>query len=248
MTISYNLYERGASLMLTLPDASNIPIPAVREAVDKFAKRVEQHRAARASEAQASDTVRLVKQEVEAEAANAAEDGGSVPAKKLAKRLRDSEVLLQEARIVLDARSAALRKAHTNVREVIKLHTPAWRESALERVDTSILRVTSARETLRKAGADLTENLAVLGLLDRLPVDNIPVMVPGGKSELFLSMALESIGSAIGEARDTLDVQKGAAVSEPDVIVEVPGEDTVSTLPSKPAGDDEFDFEIEADE
>ena len=100
----------------------------------------------------------------------------------------------------------------------------------------------------RVQGVDLARGLAVLGMLDRLPVDNIPVMVPSGKSELFLSMALESIGSAIGEARDTLDVQKGAAVSEPDVIVEVPGEDTVSTLPSKPAGDDEFDFEIEADE
>ena len=247
MTIQYNIHGEGGSLMLTLPDAGSIPIPDVREAVEKFAKRVEQHRTARSVLADADEAVRLVKQEVELEAADAAEDGGSVPAKKLAKRLRDSEAALDEARIVFRARDAALRKAHSKVRTVIRHHSPAWRATVLERVDASILRVTSAREMLRKAGAELDENLSVLGLLERLPLDNVPVLLPLGKSSMYLSEAFESIGAAIGDATETLDSQKGAAASEPDVIVEVPSEDTVVDPATKPIAE-ALEFEIEADE
>lgn len=247
MTINYNIHGEGGSLLLTLPDSANIPIPDVRAAVEKLTKRIEQHRTARAELAKASDAVQLVKQQVELEAADAAEDGGSVPAKKLAKRLRDSEAALDEARIVFHARDAALRKAHTKVRQVIKHHTPAWRAAALEHVDTSILRVTSAREMLRKAGAELDENLSVLGLLERLPLDNVPVLLPLGKSSMYLSEAFDSIGAAIGDATETLDSQKGAAASEPDVIVEVPSEDTVDAAES-PAAGEAVEFEIEADE
>lgn len=250
MTVTYNLRSReGASLLLTLPDPSRIPVPAVREAVEKFAKRAAQHREARAAFAAADDAVSRARGEIDAEAADAAEDGGAVPAKKLVKKLRAAQDALDEARIEFDARDTALRKAHTRVVETIRHHAPAWRAETLAKTDATILRMTSARETLRKAGVDLDESLSTLGLLDRLTdglrlrgmadarVDNVPALVAVDASAMHVSIALDEIGSAIGEALETLDVQRGAERSTPDVVVPVPGEDQADEKPTPAAAD-----------
>lgn len=250
MTVSYNLRNRdGASLLLTLPDPARIPVPAVREAVEKFAKRAAQHREARAALAAADEAVTRARGQIEAEAADAAEDGGVVPAKKLVKKLRAAQDALDEARIEFDARDTALYKAHGRVVETIRHHAPAWRAEALGKADATVLRMTSARETLRKAGVELDETLSVLGLLDRLTdglrapgmnearVDSIPALVAVDRSDMHVGIALEEIGSAIGEAMETLDVQRGAERSTPDVVVPVPGEDQIDeTSASTPAG------------
>lgn len=241
MTISYNLHSRDSgSLMLTLPDAARIPIPGVREAVEKFAKRATQHREARAAFTAASDAVNRVRGEIDSEAAVAAEDGGAVPAKKLVKKLRAAQDSLDETRIEFDARDAALRKAHTRVIDEIRHNAPAWRAAALAQADANVLRVTSARESLRKAGTELDESLSTLGLLDRLTgglklsgyseprVDTVPALVTVDRSGMYVSLALEQIGSAIGEAMETLDVQRGADRSTPDVVVPVPDVDQVA--------------------
>lgn len=260
MTITYNLHSReGGSLMLTLPDAARIPIPAVREAVEKFAKRAAQHRDARAALNAADTAVQRARSEIDTEAADAAEDGGAVPAKKLVKKLRAAQDALDEARIEFDARDTALRKAHGRVVEMIRHHAPAWRAEAMTRTDAEILRVTTAREMLRKAGGDLDESLSTLGLLDRLTdglrvqglgdrrVDSIPALVAVDRSGMYVSQALDEIGSAIGEAMETLDVQRGAARSTPDVVVPVPGEDVVDENPA-PAASDLGDMTIGADD
>jgi AmiR/NasT family two-component response regulator len=49
---------------------------------------------------------------------------------------------------------------------------------------------------------------------------------------MHVSIALEAIGSAIGEAMETLDVQRGAERSTPDVVVPVAGEDQVDETPA----------------
>lgn len=243
MTIQYNLHSReGLSLLLTLPEPSRIAVPAVREAVEKFAKRAAQHREASAALATADGAVERVRAAIAAEAADAAEDGGSVPAKKLVKKLREAQDALDEARITFEGRDTALRKAHANVRDVIRHHTPAWRAASLDAVDAAVLRVTSAREMLRKAGADLDEALSVLGMLNRIPLDGIPAVIPIDNSAAYVSEALDRIGSAIGSALDSLDREKGAAKSTPDVVVPVPDEDTVDETPATPA--DEVAFTI----
>lgn len=239
MTVQYNLRSReGASLMLTLPDPVRIPIPAVREAVERFAKRAAQHREARAALTAADSAVTRARSEIEAEAADAADDGGAVPAKRLVKKLRAAEDALEEARIEFDARDTVLRKAHSRVVDTIRHHAPAWRAETLDRADAEILRVTTAREMLRKAGVELDESLSTLGLLDRLTdglrvqgfaerrTDSLPVLVPVDRSDMHVGIALENIGSAIGEAMETLDVQRGAERSTPDVVVPVPDETT----------------------
>lgn len=260
MTVTYNLHSReGASLLLTLPEASRIPIPPVREAVEKFAKRAAQHREARAALDLADTAVFRAREEIESEAADAAEDGGAVPAKKLVKKLRAAEDALDEARIEFAARDSALRKAHANVVETIRRHAPAWRAEALGQADATILRLTSAREMLRKAGVDLDESLSVLGLLDRLTtglklrgqseprIDNIPALVAVDLSGMHVSKALEDVGSAIGEAMGTLDDQRGAAKSTPDVVVPVPGEEQIDETPA-PAAAELGDLVIGADD
>ncbi|MBS1897166.1 MAG: hypothetical protein JSS88_07285 [Actinobacteria bacterium] len=262
MTVSYNLHSReGASLMLTLPEPSRIPIPAVREAVEKFAKRAAQHRDARAVLNAADTAVDRARAEIDTEAADAAEDGGAVPAKKLVKKLRAAQDAYEEAKIEFDARDTALRKAHARVVETIRHHAPAWRAEALGRADATILRVTSARETLRKAGVDLDESLSTLGLLDRLTegvalpgmgarrMDSVPALVAIDNSDMHVSIALDSIGSAIGSAMETLDVQRGAERSTPDVVVPVPGEDQVDETPASASADPALgDISIGADD
>lgn len=262
MTVSYNLHSReGASLLLTLPEPSRIPIPAVREAVEKFAKRAAQHREARAALDVADTAVDRARAEIDAEAADAAEDGGAVPAKKLVKKLRAAEDALDEARIEFNARDTALRKAHARVVETIRRHAPAWRAEALGRAEATILRLTSARETLRKAGVDLDETLSTLGLLDRLTegvalpgmgarrIDSVPALVAIDNSDMHVTVALDAIGSAIGSAMETLDVQRGAERSTPDVVVPVAGEDQVDeTSASTPADAALGDITIGADD
>ncbi|MFC4137135.1 MULTISPECIES: hypothetical protein [unclassified Microbacterium] len=249
MTITYNLHSReGASLLLTLPEPTRIPIPAVREAVEKFAKRAAQHREASAALRAADSAVDRARAEIDAEAADAAEDGGTVPAKKLVKKLRAAQDALEEARIEFDARDTALRKAHTRVVETIRHHAPAWRAEVMGLADAAILRVTSARETLRKAGVELDESISTLGLLDRLTdgarmrgrsvpmTDGIPALLPLDVSAAYVGEALDRIGIAIGEAMETLDVQRGAERSTPDVVVPVAGEDQADEPPaSEPA-------------
>ncbi|WP_404435235.1 hypothetical protein LG322_08725 [Microbacterium aerolatum] len=260
MTVSYNLHSRsGGSLMLTLPDPSRIPIPAVREAVEKFAKRAAQHRDARAALSAADSAVHRARGVIDAEAADAAEDGGAVPAKKLVKKLRAAQDALDEARIEFDARDTALRKAHGRVIETIQHHAPAWRAEALAHADAEILRVTTAREMLRKAGGDLDESLSTLGLLDRLTdglkvrglleprIDRVPALVAVDSSGMHVSVALDAIGSAIGEALETLDVQRGAERSTPDVIVPVADEDQIDETPA-PVSADLGDLTIGADD
>lgn len=262
MTVQYNLHSReGGSLMLALPDAPRIPIPAVREAVEKFAKRAAQHREARAALNAADDVVARARGEIDAEAADAAEDGGAVPAKKLVKKLRAAQDALDEAQIEFDARDTALRKAHTRVVETIRHHAPAWRAASASALDASILRLTTAAAATRKADTELQEALGVLGLLDRLTTglvmpgigarqaDNVPAMVATDKSGMHTSIALDAIGAAISEAMDVLDREKGATNSTPDVVVPVPGEDVVEEKPAAPALDAALGaFEIGADE
>lgn len=262
MTVSYNLHSReGGSLMLTLPDPSRIPVAAVREAVERFAKRAAQHRDARAALNAADGAVDRARAEIDAEAADAAEDGGAVPAKKLVKKLRAAEDALAEARIEFDARDTALRKAHGRVVEAIRHHAPAWRAEALGRADATVLRMTSARETLRKAGVDLDETLSTLGLLDRLTdgvalpgmgarrIDSVPALVAIDNSDMHVGVALEAIGSAVGSVMETLDVQRGAERSTPDVVVPVPGEDQIDEKPAAVPADSALgDISIGADD
>lgn len=253
--ITYNLHSReGASLLLTLPEPSRIPVPEVREAVEKFAKRAAQHRDARAARDLADTAVARARAEIDSEAAEAAEDGGAVPAKKLVKKLRAAEDALEEARIEFDARDTALRKAHARVVHTIRHHAPAWRAEALGQADASVLRLTTAREMVRKAGVDLDESLSTLGLLDRLTtglklrgqneprMDSVPALVAVDFSDMYVSKALEDVGSAIGEAMETLDVQRGADRSSVDVVVEVPGEDQIDETPVPGAEGDEIEI------
>lgn len=260
MTVTYNLHSReGAPLLLTLPDPARIPIPAVREAVEKFAKRAEQHRAASAALRDADGAVHRARTEIDTEAAVAADDGGSVPAKKLVKKLRAAQDALDEARIEFNGRDAALKKAHAHVVNAIRHHAPAWRSEALGLAEAAVLRVTTAREMLRKAGVDLDEALSTLGLLDRVTtglrvqglfeprVDSVPALVPIDSSAAYVGEALDRIVSAIGEAMNTLDEQRGAEKSKPDVVVPVPGEETIDETPAAPVADGDVAFEIGSD-
>lgn len=240
MTIEYNLRTSvGGSYLINLPDPSRIPVPAVREAVEKLAKHVAKHRDAAAALATSRNAIDRAKEANGAEAAEAALDGGGVPTKKLVKRLRAAEDAHEEAKLEYAARESALIKAYGSLVATIQHHAPAWRAAADTAADAAVLRVTTAREMLRKAGADLEESLGTLGMLDRLTtgyrvagrgepvVDNVPVLSPIDKSSMYVSIAFENMASAIGEAMDSLDVQRGAVSSKPDVVVPVPEHETV---------------------
>ncbi|HEY8317140.1 MAG TPA: hypothetical protein VIG35_09760, partial [Gaiellaceae bacterium] len=131
----------GGTILMKLPDSNRTPVKAVREAVAKFEARAKQHREARAEVAASEAAVDRARAAIATEAADAAEDGGAVPAKKLVKRLRDATDAYDEARIELDARDSALRKAHQKLRETIVLHTPAWRAAVIDSLDADILKL-----------------------------------------------------------------------------------------------------------
>ena len=120
--------------------------------------------------------------------------------------------------------------------ETIRHHAPAWHAASIEKADAAVLKLTTARRQVEIAAAELAEPLGVLAMLGRLPVDNLPVMIQPGKSAMYVSMALDDLTMAVGEAIETADVFKGAESSKPDVVVPVPGEDTVE----EPTTHDEF--------
>ena len=242
MTVQMNVHMNGGGVvMATLPDPSRIPVKAVREAVETLAKRLSKLREAKAASRLAFDAHANARERARVEAARAAEDGGAVPAKKLAKAIRDAEAAADEARIEVAARESAAVKAQVKLVETIEKHTPAWRASMLESLEASILKLTTAREMTRRADIEMQESLGVLGMLNRLPLDRMPVMLATDASAPLVSESLGNIGAAIGAAMEVLDVERGAAASKPDVVIAVPGEDQVDEIPAveiEASGDD----------
>lgn len=208
-----------------IPDPDRIPIKAVREAAGKLAERLTQLREASARLRIADNAQHRARELVNAQAADAADGGGEVPTKELVKALREAEDELEEARIEVRAREHAATKARTKLIEAIEKHTPAWREAAMRAADKGILKLTTARRQVETAAAELAEPLAVLAMLERIPVDRLPVMADPGKSGMYASQALGNLTSAIGEAMETYDGFRGAAADIPDVEVPAPDEE-----------------------
>lgn len=245
MTVEMNLHtSNGARVFSALPDPDRIPIKPVRNAVEKVASRLAKFREADARARLADAALHTVTTEIEKEAAEAAEKGGVVETKKLSKRRAAAEAALDEARLEVRAREHAVVKAHGDMIETILHHTPAWHAHALEKADAAVLKLTTARRQVEIAAAELAEPLGVLSMLGRLPIDGLPVMTAPGKSGMYVSMALDDLTMAVGEAIETSDVFKGAETSKPDVVVPVPGEDTID----EPTTHDEFAIVAGADD
>jgi hypothetical protein len=236
MTVSLQIFINGGVSQAVVPDPDRIPVKAIREAVDKFAKRAAKVREAQAALQIADNARRDADNNARVAAAQAAESGGDVPTKKLARAVRAAEEALEEARLEVGAREAAAAKAQAELTATIEKHTPAWRDAAIREADAAVLRLTTARRNAEVAGRELAEHLGVLGLLSNLPTTLVPVLTSGGMAEVHVSLALDNLRGAIGAAMEALDVERGAAASKPDVVVIVPGEDQVDEItPTVPA-------------
>ena len=242
MTITLTVRTDGAALMSTVPNPDRIPVPAVREAVATLAKRADKLREATAALSVASDAKAKAEREAEVAAARAAESGGEVPTKKLARQIRDAAEALEEARLEVSGRQAAAMKAISELATVVEHHSPAWRDAAVRSADAAILKLTTARRMAQEAGADLAEHIGVLTMLDLIPQTRRVVLQDGGMAEVHASAALDELGSAIGAAMQRLDAERAAAKRRAEVVVEAPSEDD----PADPS-DELAEFEIEAD-
>lgn len=239
MTISFRVFTNGGLTQATVPDPDRIPVKAVREAVEKLAKRAAKVRDAHAAMQTASDARRDAENVARVAAAHAAEDGGDVPTKKLARAVRAADERLEEAQMEVAAREAAAVKAQRELTATIEKHTPAWRDAMLSEADAAVLRLTTARRQAEVAGAALAEHLSVLGMLRNLPTTLTPVLPGGGNAEVYVSSALDSLRAAIGEAVAVLDAERGAVDTKPDVVVPVAGEDQVDELGDLSIGADD---------
>ncbi|MGB4777480.1 hypothetical protein [Microbacterium sp.] len=250
-TIKFSQHTRDAGSLLVEVPADGGGVKAVRDQAETFGKRAEQYRESSNLFRHADTAVERAEAEIAAEAAASAEDGGAVPAKKLVKKLRAAQDERDEARIVLDGRDAALRKAHAKLRDVIRHHTPALRAAAIDDLDADILKLATAHARLRELATLVEEHLGTLGMVERLPKDGHPVMmVEAGAPNLavaYVGEALDRLTMAIGNATDALDAARGAAKSKPDVVVPVPDHETVEE-PAVTADPDLGEMEIGGDD
>lgn len=240
--VSYNVHSAiGVTLMCTLPAPHRTDVKALAEPVEKFAARAAQHAAAGARLRAASGAVERVKAAIDAEAAEAAEDGGEVDTRKLVKRLRAAEDELDAARIEMNGRDAALRKAHAKIVDAVRHNAPALRAEAVANLDSDMLKIATAHARLQELLVDVQEHAGMLGLVDSIFGDALPVLRPsvaGARAAAYVAEAVDRQTLAIGEISAVLDTARDAAASKPDVVVPVPGEDTVDETPA--AGDVEF--------
>lgn len=242
MRLEMNAYmSTGARVFATVPEPSSIPVKAVREAVEKLVDRHSKMREASAMAQTADIALKAARAAIEQGAAVEAENGGKINSKGMVKRVRAAEDELAEARLEFKAREAAVAKAHGQMVEIIEKHAPAWRDAALQKIDAAVLKLTTARRQVEIAAAELAEPLDVLGMLAR--EDRLPVMTATGMSAFHVSVALESLGGAIGAAMDSRDgFMATPEAARVDVEVPVPGEDVVPD----PAGE-AFAIVAEAD-
>lgn len=249
--IEYNVYSAiGTALTLRLPAAHRTDVKALSKPVDKFGKRATEHAEAGRRLSAALATVDRVKLAISTEAKAAAEADRPVEAKKLIKRQRVAEDAAAESRVEYDAIEHALRQSYARVVEAVQHNAPALRAEAITNVDSDMLSLATILSRLRDVAADLDEHAGVLGMVDSLDQSTTPVLrhsPAGGRARANVSAAIDSLVKSIGEVSDVLDIARGVVAAEPDVVVPMPGEDTVDETPAAAAPVDEFAIVATAD-
>lgn len=226
--IQTNAYlSSGARILVTLPDAASITVAAVRDDVETLRKRIAQHTEAGAQFSRCDVALRNAKSSIDLEAAIAAEDGGAIDTKKLAKRVRLAEEDRESARIEVKARESAVAKAHGKLIATIEHNSPALRDAAMRKIEPAILKLATVRKQVEAAEAELAEHFGMIGMVDRIPVDRMPVMINHSKSAFHVSVALGELAASVAAAMESYDAYRGAAIAKPDVVVPVPTQDTV---------------------
>lgn len=150
----------------------------------------------------------------------AAREAGAGDTAVKPKELRKRSAALREQAAELDLEwEAAVAKMHSRRHkylDVIEHHTPALRAEAKTALDSAILSVASASQIALRAEATMTGALSLLGGLASGNFEPRPLvaqrreMGEGGVPMVYIDVARESLGKAVGYAAQILDEVKAA--------------------------------------
>lgn len=171
-----------------------------------------------------------------AAARQAALEGLAVKPKELRKRAAADRERAAELDLEWEGAVAKMASRRFKYLEVIEHHTPALRAEAKTALDSAILSVASSSQIALRAEGAMLGALEALGALasgdftPRALVANSREMGEGGAPTVYLSVARENLGKAVGYAAQILDdVKKAEKVAkfeaEADDIDDEPDED-----------------------
>lgn len=139
----------------------------------------------------------------------AARLGEDFDPKKAAKKQAAAEETAEISRLGVIAATARADRAYVALLEAAARHTPAWRSAAVDAIDSAMLRITTAREQARTAGAALAEAMGVVQMLGELPstgqLQTKGVKTAAGSPEIENSIAIDHLANVIGGAMSFLD-------------------------------------------
>lgn len=211
--------DRGGRRSLTVFAGDTLP-KSVREAQDTAVADIQVLPAKR----QELDRARALPERLKQDDERAARLGEAFDPKKAAKKRLAAEEAAEVARLDLIASTAKADRSYSALVEAATHHTPAWRQAALDEIDSAMLRVTTAREQARIAGAALVEAMGVVQMLTELPSTG-QLVAKGVKTAvgfppIELNSALDHLGNVIGcamsfvdDARDAEKTRKGEAAT-----------------------------------
>ena len=180
-----------------------------------------------------------------AAARQAALEGLAVKPKELRKRAAADRERAAELDLEWEGVVAKMASRRGKYLEVIEHHTPALRAEAKTALDAAILSVASASQIALRAEGAMLGTLEVLGALasgdftPRALVANSREMGEGGAPTVYLSVARENLGKAVGYAsqilKDVKDAEKVAkfeaeADDAPDIDDEPDDDDAAEAL------------------
>lgn len=179
-----------------------------------------------------------------AAARQAALEGLAVKPKELRKRAAADRERAAELDLEWEGVLAKMQSRRGKYLEVVEHHTPALRAEAKAALDSAILSVASASQIALRAESAMLGALEVLGALasgdftPRALVANSREIGEGGAPTVYLSVARESLGKAVGYASQILQDVKDAEKVEKlvDIADESPD---IDDEPDDLDGDDE---------
>ncbi len=151
-----------------------------------------------------------------AAARQAAIEGLAVKPKELRKRAAADRERAAELDLEWEGAIAKMQTRRLKYLEVIEHHTPALRAEAKAALDSAILSVASASQIALRAEAAMLGALEVLGALasgdftPRALVAKSREVGEGGAPTVYLSVARENLGKAVGYAAQILQDVKDA--------------------------------------
>jgi hypothetical protein len=208
-------------------DPETTTVKAVAEAGEKFLEAHAQFTTIERERSAAQSDVRRRTAEAKVEAREAGTRGEKFDAKKSRKVTREKEERLAEIDLGWEAGSAALRAQSRAYAELVKHHAPALAAEAKSEADAAILSLASAAAIARRAEANVTGSLSILGGLQgvrggeaftpRAPKARREVadeLGEGGVPGPYVGTAVAHLGTAIGLATRILDDLKAAEAEQ----------------------------------